>query len=250
MSSRARRLVDSPQFEVFDWGTPGDERTFASVVEPLFRDHADAGPAAPAAQTASLQAVAPDPPLASPAIDMAQHQARLASLEREAFAKGYEQGERAGAEAGAKRADAMLRRLAQTIEELADVRRSMVRQTERQMVQLALAIARRIVRREVSIDSDLTITMARVALERLGDSTSVTIRLNPDDFEATSGRRDVLLAGSHVTVVPDGAVSRGGCLVQSDFGYVDASVDAQFQELARALLVEEGQEQSVAHGAR
>ena len=144
----------------------------------------------------------------------------------------------------------MLRRLAQTIEELADVRRSMVRQTERQMVQLALAIARRIVRREVSIDSDLTITMARVALERLGDSTSVTIRLNPDDFEATSGRRDVLLAGSHVTVVPDGAVSRGGCLVQSDFGYVDASVDAQFQELARALLVEEGQEQSVAHGAR
>jgi len=60
----------------------------------------------------------------------------------------------------------------------------------------------------------------------------------------------MLLAGSHVTVVPDSAVSRGGCLVQSDFGYVDASVDAQFQELARALLVEEGQEVAVAHGGR
>lgn len=118
------------------------------------------------------------------------------------------------------------------------------------MVELALAIARRIVRREVALDSELTVAMARVALERLGDSTSVTIRLNPDDYETTAGRREALLPGSHVTVVPDTAVSRGGCLVQSDFGYVDASIDAQFQELARALLVEEGQEQAVAHGGR
>jgi len=181
---------------------------------------------------------------------MAQHQARLASLEREAFAKGYEQGERAGAEAGAKRAEAMLRRLAETIQELAEVRRTMVKQTERQMVQLALAISRRILRREVAIDSDLTVTMARVALERLGDSTAITIRLNPDDFEATCRQREALLAGNHVTVTPDASVSRGGCLVQSDFGYVDAGVDAQFQELARALLVEEGQEELVHAGAR
>jgi flagellar assembly protein FliH len=39
-----------------------------------------------------------------------------------------------------------------------------------------------------------------------------------------------------VTVVADAAVSRGGCLVESPFGFVDASIDAQFQELARALL--------------
>ncbi|HEY3380315.1 MAG TPA: FliH/SctL family protein [Vicinamibacterales bacterium] len=235
MSFKARRLTDPSQFEPFDWGRAGQDAQ-PRVVEALFLEDGAAGtpPAGPPA----------------PTIDLAQQQARLAAMEREAFAKGYEQGERAGSEAGAKRAEAMLRRLAQTIEELADVRRSMVRQTERQMVQLALAIARRIVRREVTLDSDLTVTMARVALDRLGDSTSVTIRLNPDDFEATSGRRDTLLAGSHVTVVPDPSVSRGGCLVQSDFGYVDASVDAQFQELARALLVEEGQDQPVMNRGR
>jgi flagellar assembly protein FliH len=231
MSSRARRIVETVSIEPFRWSGPGQR--LDRQVEPLYAEaSANAAPAAP------------------PAMDMAQHQARLASLEREAFAKGYEQGERAGAEAGAKRAEAMLRRLADTIQELADVRRAMIRETERQMVQLALAIARRVVRREVSIDSELTLTMARVALERLGDSTAVTIRLHPDDFEATCRQRGALLAGSHVTVTPDAAVSRGGCLVQSDFGYVDASVDAQFQELARALLVEEGQEQLVSAGAR
>jgi flagellar assembly protein FliH len=230
MSSRAKRIADGMTVEPFAWHAPRPHAERAA--EPLFADQAAAAPAVP------------------PAFDQAQHQARLAALEREAFAKGYEQGERAGAEAGAKRAEAMLRRLADTIQELADVRRSMIRETERQMVQLSLAIARRVVRREVAIDHDLTLTMARVALERLGDSTAVTIRLHPDDFEATCRQREALLAGSHVTVTPDPAVSRGGCLVQSDFGYVDASIDAQFQELARALLVEEGQEQLVTVSAR
>jgi flagellar biosynthesis/type III secretory pathway protein FliH len=39
-----------------------------------------------------------------------------------------------------------------------------------------------------------------------------------------------------VSVVSDPAVTRGGCLVESPFGFVDASIDAQFHELARALL--------------
>lgn len=172
--------------------------------------------------------------------DPRQQQARLATLERDAFAKGYEQGERAGLEAGAARAEAMLGRLAQTIEEVAEVRRDMIRQTERQMVQLALAIAKRIVRREIALDRDLTQTMARLALERLGDSTTVTLRLHPDDFAAIGNHCDEWQR-SHVSVVADRDVSRGGCLVESDFGFIDGSVEAQFHEVARALLAEEGQ---------
>src|ERR1051325_10932964 len=90
-------------------------------------------------------------------MDVAEHHARLAALEREAFAKGYEQGERAGAEAAAQRGEAILRRLAQTIEELTTLRAEMIHRTERQMVQLALAIAKRVVHREVSLDHDLLI---------------------------------------------------------------------------------------------
>jgi flagellar assembly protein FliH len=227
MSSRARRVNGGTDIRPFDWSR--DEQAVRAI-EPLF-------PGQPRSDAAAALAPPPPPP------PDPNHQAKLAALEREAFAKGYEAGERAGAEAGAKRAEAMLRRLGQTLDDLADVRRDMIRQTERQMVQLALAIARRVVRREVALDRDLTLTMARVALDRLGDSTSVTVHLHPDDFEATAaGHESLHQAGSRVTVVADPGVSRGGCRVESDFGYVDASVDAQFQELARALLIDEGQE--------
>jgi flagellar assembly protein FliH len=213
MSSRARR-IDGSGAHPFTWlGSPSPEPQGPPQ---------GAGPA----------------PANSPEEDQAALEARLAALERDAFSKGFAQGERAGAEAAAQRGEAMLRRLTDTLEELTTLREQMIHQTERQMVQLALAIARRIVHREVSIDQDLLIAMARVALDRLGESAQVTVRLNPQDFEATSAVRSTEWAGTHVTVVADARVGRGGCSVESDFGLMNVGVDAQIHEIARALLGE------------
>ena len=168
--------------------------------------------------------------------DAAAEQERTATIERDAFAKGFAQGERAGAEAAAKRGDAMLRRLTQTLQEVADLRADMIRHTERQLVQLSLAVARRLVHREIALDPDLLVAIARVAMDRLGDMASVTVRLNPEDFAATSVVREREWAGSRVTVVADTRLPRGGCRIESDYGAVDAGVEAQLQELAQALL--------------
>lgn len=165
-----------------------------------------------------------------------------AAIEREAFSKGYAQGERAGMDAAATRADAMLRRLAQTIEELGALRSEMIHRTERQAVQLVLAIAERIVQREVTLDRTLLLAIARVALDRLGECGSATIRLHPDDFQAIGVKPSIVDAA--VQVVADPAVSRGGCHVESDFGFMDASPESQFRELARALLSDADQSQA------
>ena len=172
---------------------------------------------------------------AAPRMDERELDERAAIVEREAFAKGYSEGERAGTEAAATRADAMLRRLAQTIDELVSLRADIVRKSERQAVQLVLAIAERIVQREISLDRGILIGMARSALDRLGEHGSATIRLNPADLAAIG---EVNLAGLDVQVTADATVNRGGCLVQSDFGFMDASPDAQFRELARMLLAD------------
>ena len=200
MSYKARRLAEAP-VDVFRWEQVG--------------------------------ARAPGTPPAPSAPESAEIQTRLAALERDAFAKGYAQGERAGTEAAATRADGMLRRLTQTVEELGALRGEIIRRTERQTVQLVLAIAERIVAREVSLDRSLLVGMARAALDRLGEYGSATIRLHPEDFKAIGGPT---LESGPVKVVADSVVTRGGCLVQSDFGFMDVSPDSQFRELARTLL--------------
>lgn len=210
MSSRASRVDESSQVGRFAWGAaPGADAV------PFPTPPNEAEPAAVAA---------PD----------------LTSLEREAFAKGYAQGERAGAEAAAARADAVLRRLASTIDELQGLRRELVQRAERDVAQLAMAIARRIVMRELALDQDLLLTMARVALDRLADVATASIRLHPDDYAgvmATRGGGAAASAG--VQIVADPGVRRGGCVVQSEFGSVDVGAAAQIDELTHALFGDE-----------
>ena len=234
MSPKARRLApDLALVERFAWSpietgerlpvTPRAADIWTSV---------DAGDLA-AGVHAGAAVVSPN---GDPSTPTPEQQAHLAALERDAFTKGYAQGERAGLEAGGKRAEAMLRRLAQTLEELSSLRESMVRQTERELVQLAIAIARRVLHREVSVDQELTAALAHIALERLGGATPATVRLHPDDYATVTGGQTAPLSGRQVEVVPDPGVARGGCLVESEFGTIDASVDAQVDEIARAVL--------------
>lgn len=214
-SNRATRLAGGGRCQPFDWTRGG------LPAPPPF----GAGPDAVATTVAeaSPRHEAPD--------------ADVAFIERDAFAKGFAQGERAGAEAAATRAETVLRRLAQTIEELQRLRGDILQKSEREVVRLAVAIAKRVVHREVSLDPELLTAMARVALDRLGESASATIRLHPEDFAATTAGRH---GGPHdagpIRVVADPTVRRGGCHVHSDFGLIDVSPDAQIAELATALL--------------
>ena len=245
MSRRARLLVPAAaDVERFDWTAGPGSSSGATPVVTLAAlpprqaaiDVAPARPAMPVPATAPAGSAAT--PVAAPVNDdslMAEHRERLAALEREAFTKGYAQGERAGLEAGGKRAEAMLRRVAQTIEELGGLRQTLIHETEREMVQLALTLARRVVHREVTLDPELAAALAHVALERLGTNTPATIRLNPEDYTIVA-QDSSRWGGQTVTVVPDPAISRGGCLVESAFGSVDATIERQFDELSRALF--------------
>jgi flagellar assembly protein FliH len=210
MSSRAQRVRASVVVQPFDWGR-GAVSPATEVIPPTLR----------------LES-APQPEV---------DERRLAEVEREAFTKGYAQGERSGEEAATVRAEAVLWRLTQTLEELGSLREQMISKTERQVVQLALAIAARIVHHEVAVDHELLVAMARVALDRLGDRKSATIRLNPQDFAAAGVDR--LVGKAAIEIVADASVSRGGCRVESDFGLIDVAVAAQLAEITTGLLGDE-----------
>ncbi len=235
MSPKARLVApDLALVERFAWSPIGTgERLPVTPEAADIWTPVEAGAPAPVAHAGAAVA---SPVVGEASAPTPEQQAHLAALERDAFTKGYAQGERAGLEAGGKRAEAMLRRLAQTLEELSRLRDSMVRQTERELVQLAIAIARRVLHREVSVDQELTAALAHIALERLGATTPATVRLHPDDYTTVTAAQTAPLSGRQVEIVPDPGVARGGCLVESEFGTIDASVDAQVDEIARAVL--------------
>jgi len=224
MSHRAVPARDDAAVEMFDYGHPTVSRL----------PRLTAGSAGPrAAQLVRLGPARQDlkPPPGQPPAGLPPAPTNCDA----AFAEGYAHGERAGIDAAARQLDAQHTRLAQTLEDLVLLREQLTYRTERQLVELALALAHRILHREVATDRELLLAMARLALDRLGDVTAITVRLHPDDEAAVRGLHGEWPT-SEVQIVPDAAVKPGGCLVQTDLGHVDVGLDSQLRTLQAGLL--------------
>jgi flagellar assembly protein FliH len=163
---------------------------------------------------------------------------RARAIEREAFARGIAEGERTGEDAALAKLLPIIERLNHTIDDVAALRGRLLRHTEHSVVKLALAMAERIVHREVQQDRELLLAMARIAVDQLGDRVVATIHLHPRDVETLMAGREQP-PGSVLTIAADASLPRGGCRVESVFGVIDVGVDAQIQELTRSLLGDE-----------
>ena len=164
---------------------------------------------------------------------------RLAIVERDAFTRGIAEGERLAAAAAAARVEEALQRVAATIVEIGALRVDVLRRTERDVVRLAVAMSEHILRQQVAINPSSLLTMASVALERLGKSVVGTLHLSPADHEVLQRTSSAALANLGVEIVGDSQLPPGSCLIRSTSGDIDASISSQIRELARALLGED-----------
>lgn len=176
-----------------------------------------------------------------------ENDARKAGFERgrqEGFAQGLVEGrERGNAEATKHVAEATAtlgNTLMSLVDELEKRRSALLEECRREVLRLAMRVAERVVRREVTIDpSILERTVAR-AVELTAQKSDIDIHVNPADLDAMHrflpdlGRR---FAGLRVgRVIANDAVSRGGCVLKSQEGTVDADIATQMEELEKLLL--------------
>lgn len=184
----------------------------------------------------------PEPdPIPAPVIEPpAEERIDPHEIQKRAFEEGFAHGEKAGREMGERQMDAVLKRLAETVHEVGQLRNKLYRQVEGEVLQLALAIARKLVRREVSIDPEITLTLVKVAMSHLAEKTSIKVRLNPIDHNALLTRHaELKLDGgdpSGVILAADAAIDRGGCVIETEYGHVDARIEEQFKEIESGLL--------------
>jgi flagellar assembly protein FliH len=194
----------------------------ASLEEQINAAHAEAAEVVATARARAAQLVA-------------DAEADAARITREAAERGLSEARAVAGEELDLAVEDLRERLAHTLGELSALRQTLAAEVERELVQLALEIARKVVQREVAVDRDIPLTLARVALARVG-RTSAKVRLHPDDFEYVSARRDRLRAEGMIELVADAGVGRGGCVVESERGDVDARIEEQFANVERGFL--------------
>ena len=166
---------------------------------------------------------------------------RVASVEREAYQKGFEAGRNSGYEMAEKKLEAILGRFSESLEQLAATRQEIVSETNRDLVRLAIEIARKLVAREIKIDEEIVITLVQVALKRVNEKASVTVFLNPEDLMFVQGRLQAsphLFAERDLKLKVKEDLKRGDCLLESSFGNVDGRLSEQFNRVEHGLLAE------------
>ena len=154
---------------------------------------------------------------------------------RDARQTGFREGEAAGRTAAQNEMRPLIERLARTIDELAALRPRLRQQAERDLVRLAVAIARRVVRRELTIDPQAITGLVKAALEQLSAGERIRVRVHPED-EATV-RSCLVAAGraASVEVSGDAALERGSAILETERGNLDASAETQLAEIERGL---------------
>jgi flagellar assembly protein FliH len=169
-------------------------------------------------------------------------QKRIAELEaqipmetQQARQAGMEKGLRQAREEAAAEMQGALDRLASTIQELAQVKRKIRHEAETELVKLALAIARRILHREVSADPQSICGIVYAALQRLQNREIARIRVFPAALQAVRSALERNGGMAAIEIIPDTLLQPGGIVFETALGELDASVETQLQEIERGF---------------
>jgi flagellar assembly protein FliH len=168
--------------------------------------------------------------------------ARADAIAQDASKRGHDDGFHAGREAADHEMNDMLVTMRGLLEMANVERHKLMIEAEPELVKLALGIAERVLHQQVALDRGVVVEMAKVAIARLIDRDSVTVRVNPADLERMREHRDELIAMGDIRnlrVVEDKRVDRGGVVVDTDAGTIDARISTQLEEARKILHVED-----------
>ena len=154
---------------------------------------------------------------------------------REARAAGMREGEAAGRSLAAAELQPVVERLARSIEDLGHLRPQLRKDAEGDMVRLSLAIARRVLRRELAIDPDALHGLVLAALEKLQGQEVCRVRVHPSLAASITACLRGSAGGHDIEVTPDPSREPGAVVFETGRGNLDASVESQLQEIERGL---------------
>lgn len=161
--------------------------------------------------------------------------------------EGHEQGYQEGYNQGKDAAQAEMQQAVQSsIEKAQQLVKTadqeiaqMFVDAERQIVEIALTVASKILAREVEDNPTTILPIVKEALSKVTDQNQITIRVNSEDYEMVlMAKRDLqLMVGREnaISVTADHTVSTGGCVIETALGTVDARLDTKLELVYKAI---------------
>ena len=161
----------------------------------------------------------------------------LADLQAEAYREAYEQGLTEGREAGRAEVHAQVERLAGMFYDLAKPFEALDEEVERELLTLAMALARQIVRRELKTDPTQIIGIIREAIGALPVAArEVRVHLHPEDAAVVREHLAPTISDRAWAIVEDPVMARGGCQITTNTSRIDARLETRLGSILSELM--------------
>jgi len=171
---------------------------------------------------------------------LADAQAQKERIEADARQNGFDQGHQEGYEKGVAEVERLIERMHKILDAVMQRREEILQETESQIVELVILMARKVIK--ILSDNQKNVIMANTvaALKKVKTRGKVILRVNVEDVKLTTAHTEEFIQHVEniqgITVLEDSAVEKGGCIVETDFGAIDARISSQLTELENKIL--------------
>jgi flagellar assembly protein FliH len=165
---------------------------------------------------------------------------RVEKIENQAYEKGYRDGHEQGFTQGKDEMQRLIDRLHMIITKAIDKRNEIIEESETQIINLVLLIAKKVIKVISENQKNVVINNVIQALRKLKSRGDVVIRVNLSDLDLTTEHiKDFMGMVENVksiTVLEDSSVDKGGCIIETDFGQIDARISSQLHEIEENII--------------
>jgi flagellar assembly protein FliH len=173
---------------------------------------------------------------------VARARAEAEQIRARAYEEGLAAGHAAGMEEARASVESAIGALSQVQRDLLRARDERAEELERMAAELAVAIAEKVLAGTIAAKPEVVLDVIRGALRQLDERRSLTVLVNPADIEIVSAAIDELIAGAggaaSYELYAERRIGRGGAVVRTPEGELDASIDAQLERV-REIVADE-----------
>ena len=169
-----------------------------------------------------------------------QTRSTLEDEKKEALEQGREAGRLEGYEDGKIEVTRLIERTQTVLERAQDKRGDILSETEQEVINLVLLMTRKVVKVIADNQREVVISNVEQALKKVRDRGNIIIRVNLADLKLTTEHTrefiQMLEGVKSIQVAEDSSVDPGGCIIETDFGEIDARIASQLAELEAKIL--------------
>lgn len=159
--------------------------------------------------------------------------------ESEGYERGFIQGEKDGFELGEQKSIKVLENMERFFESVRQMKPQILKQYEKEILDIIFSIARKITHVQIGLNHQVIRETIINCIECATEKSEVILRIHPDDFNYVEKIRpelfDKFKAMKSIQVKADSTMERGGCILETPCGDIDARIETQLEKIAESL---------------